>query len=101
MSSDPSSLKNARTQRWLSVFLALAVFFLPLHFHVTSAIASQVTKECSCFHGNRTQLSLTAAPVIGAPVMAVCAVERDTQVEIESHSVRIPSSRAPPRPASF
>jgi hypothetical protein len=101
MSSDPARSKNARAQHWLSVLLALAVFFLPLHFHVSSAIASQVTKECSCLHGNRTQLSLTAAPVTSAPAMAVCALELDSQIQIESHSVRIPSSRAPPRPASL
>lgn len=100
MSSAPSRLETARTPRWLSVFLALAVFFLPLHFHVTSAVASQVTKECSCLQGNRTQLILSVAPVTCAPVPTVCAVEMAAQVEFEFYSLRIPFSRAPPRPAS-
>ena len=101
MISAPLRSKNASTQRWVGVFLVLAVFFLPLHFHLASAMASQVTKECGCLQGNRTQLSPTAAPAASAPVMAICAVELDPQVEFESHSIQIPSSRAPPHPASF
>jgi hypothetical protein len=50
--------KHVTMPRWFSVCLILAVFLLPLHFHATSAIASQITKECSCFHGTRTQLAI-------------------------------------------
>jgi hypothetical protein len=60
MTSEPSRPKTRSPQHRLSIILALAVFFLPLHFHVTSAIASQVTKECSCLHGTRTQLGMAA-----------------------------------------
>ena len=101
MSSARPRLKTASMQRCLGALLALAVFFLPLHFHLTSAIASQVTKECGCLQGNRTQLSPTAAPIASLPVLAVSVVELDPQVGFEAYSVRIPSSRAPPRPASF
>lgn len=96
MDTELNWLKRVTKPRWFSVCLILAVFFLPLHFHVTSAIASQVTKECICLHGSRTQANLTSASVVCAPVIVVCAVALVTQVEFDSESVRIPSSRAPP-----
>ena len=61
MSSPRPRSNTASTPRWLGVFLALAVFLLPLHFHVTLANASQVTKECGCLHGTRTQAAIAAA----------------------------------------
>ena len=80
MSLALSRLKNASTPRWLGVFVALAVFFLPLHFHLTSAMASQVTKECGCLHGTRTQLALAAeAPQQSLPIeLAAVVIERDS-----------------------
>jgi hypothetical protein len=80
MNSEPSRLKTSATPHWLSVCLILTVFFLPLHFHVTSAIASQVTKECSCVHGTRTQLATTAvAPQEALPVeFTAVFIERET-----------------------
>jgi hypothetical protein len=53
--------KNGMLSRHLIAgVLALAIFSLPLHFHAVVA-APQITKECSCFHGTRTQGALTAA----------------------------------------
>jgi hypothetical protein len=80
MSSDPCRSRIAKAQRWLGVFVALAVFFLPLHFHLTSAMASQVTKECGCLHGTRTQLALAAeAPQQSLPIeLAAVVIERDS-----------------------
>jgi len=59
---DPAltKLRRVTMPRWFSVCLILTVFFLPLHFHLTSPIASQVTKECSCLQGTRTQLGIAA-----------------------------------------
>lgn len=82
--------------RWLSVFLLLTVFFLPLHFHAVSAAASQITKECSCLHGSRAQADLAGASSPGMPSPVVGAVESFEQVGCVSRSIRIPSSRAPP-----
>jgi hypothetical protein len=96
MDTKLTRLKSANMPRWFSVCLILAVFFLPLHLHVTSPLASQVTKECICLHGSRTQANLAAASAVCAPVIVVCAVALFTQVEFPSESIRIPSSRAPP-----
>ena len=72
MTSDPCRLKSSDAPRWLSVFLALAVFFLPLHFHAASVNASQVTKECGCLHGTRTQLAL-AVDALQPALVVECA----------------------------
>jgi hypothetical protein len=96
MNAERSRLLTERAPRWLSVFLLLTVFFLPLHFHAVSAAASQVTKECSCLHGSRTHADLSGATSIALPLLAVSEVELAAQVDSGSHSIRIPSSRAPP-----
>jgi hypothetical protein len=67
MATDRNRLKVFQLGRWISAFLVLSVFALPLHFHA-SALTSQVTKECSCLHGTRTQLGLVAAAFQCAPV---------------------------------
>jgi hypothetical protein len=100
MSADPSRPTIACAPRWLSVCLLLAVFFLPLHFHAVSAAAPQVTKECACLHGSRAQAGLTSAPSYCVPLLAANEVVPVAQVDFDNHSVRIPSSRAPPRPVS-
>jgi hypothetical protein len=89
-------LKSVNMPRWFIAGLILAVFSLPLHLHVTSPLASQVTKECICLQGSRTQANLATTSTVCAPVIAVCAVALFTQVEFDSESIRIPSSRAPP-----
>ena len=45
-------------RRWISAFLFLSVFFLPLHIHVATAATSHLSKECSCVHGSRTEAGL-------------------------------------------
>jgi hypothetical protein len=68
-------LKTVTTPCWLGIFLALAVFFLPLHFHVTLANAGQVAKECGCLHGTRTQLATAAtAPQPALPIELTAVV---------------------------
>jgi len=96
MDAELTWLKRVTKPRWFSVCLVLAVFFLPLHFHATSAIASQITKECICLHGSRTHANLTSAPAVGAPGIVIFAVTALTQREFDSRPVGIPSSRAPP-----
>jgi hypothetical protein len=50
----------------VSVLLLLTVFSLPLHSH-PSETTGQVTKECSCIHGTRTEIGATPAPVDSTP----------------------------------
>lgn len=101
MKTELAPLRAACPPRWLSICLLIAVLFLPLHFHVTSAIASQITKECICLHGSRTHANPAAISVACAPAIIVYTFALVTQVEFDSQSVRIPSSRAPPHLVSL
>ena len=96
MATQLTWLARGPRSRWFSVCLLLTVFFLPLHFHAISPIASQLTKECICLHGSKTQANLTSDAGACASVTVVGVVALVTQVEFASESVRIPSSRAPP-----
>lgn len=84
------------SRRWISVFLFLAIFVLPLHFHVATASTAQINKECSCLHGSRTQTGQVAAPTFNIPVacrLAICSIHQQLFV---AHSVGNHLSRAPP-----
>jgi hypothetical protein len=91
---------TARARHWISVFLLIAVFFLPLHFHAISA-ASQVAKECNCLHGSRTQAGLASAPSASIPLLTRGEVALVAQVDCDNHLPSLPSSRAPPPSASL
>lgn len=92
--------RNAKPY-WLSVCLIFIILFLPLHFHIQSGIAPQVTKECVCLHGTRTQANLTPVSSAGAPVVVVFALTPLAQREFHSRQIRIASSRAPPSAVSL
>jgi hypothetical protein len=101
MDREPLSRGQGRSPRWVSVVLLLTVFFLPLHFHASTAISSQLTKECTCLHGTRAQAHLsdtTVACISGVVRFTIVPIPED---QFDSQSVGRPSSRAPPRPASL
>jgi hypothetical protein len=50
--------KTNKLGRIISVAALLFVVLLPLHVHFS--VAPQISKECSCIQGTRTQLALTA-----------------------------------------
>ena len=83
------------SRRWVSVFLFLTIFFLPLHFHaaVTSPL---LTKECSCIHGSRTDASLAAPPARCVPVVSHELIEFCSETEFVFHAIFTKASRAPP-----
>ena len=83
-------------QRWISIFLFLAVFFLPLHFHVATASTALLNKECSCVHGSRTQLGQSAPPQASVPVTSYVTIFPVRQESFVTRSVSTHSSRAPP-----
>lgn len=101
MHREPLRMQQGRSPRWLSAVLLLTVFFLPLHFHAATASASQITKECTCLKGTRTQVDLSDAAPYCAPTVAQYAVIRVLQDQFDSQFVRQPSSRAPPPPVSL
>lgn len=90
-----------RRPRVISACLLLAVFFLPLHVHAGSTAASQVTKECVCLHGSRAQAWIAAAPLPCAFLFALVVVAPPAEAAPANSSIRIPSSRAPPRGVSL
>jgi len=88
----PARVRHAR--RWVGAILFIAVFFLPLHFHFT--VAAQVSKECSCVHGTRTQTGQVAPLTVNVPVVCQVAIFSIHQESFVSRSVRNQFSRAPP-----
>lgn len=93
--------RRAGLPRWLPLMLSAAIFFLPLHFHVTSAIASQMSKECGCLHGTRTQAIVAPVPLLPAPIRPIDVLVADAQIARGIRALRTPPTRAPPRSASL
>jgi hypothetical protein len=84
-------------RRFVSAGILLFVFFLPLHFHSVAAKA-QVTKECSCVHGTRTEAGLAATPFNWIPVLAAETVASEffdclSYVRFQKHGIRAPPSQ--------
>jgi hypothetical protein len=90
-----SAVKNRWSKRrLLSIGLLLFVFFLPLHFHFS--LGSQLSKECNCAQGARTQLALSDhAPISFSQIPAIFIPVRSTSVWIDSYS-RPQNVRSPP-----
>ena len=86
---------DAVSRRWVSIFLFLAVFFLPLHFHA-AVTTPQLAKECSCFHGSRTQAGVAAPPARSVPVVTYQLIEFCFQTELVLQAIPIKAGRAPP-----
>jgi hypothetical protein len=100
MSRELIRLKSRETRRWLGLLLTLTIFFLPLHFHVISAVAAQITKECTCLQGRRTEANPVPVLVVPAPLVAVWALAPEIESELDFPSIPIRPSRAPPSLAS-
>ena len=96
MSAEPCRSVRSLSPRWLSGFLLLTILFLPLHFHSASAAVSQVTKECACLNGSRTEAGVAAVPEAHTRLAVIGEVAPVVQVKSGSLSIYIPSSRAPP-----
>ena len=70
MDTERGTARNVlKLHRWISVLVFVTLFFLPLHFHAASALTSQITKDCTCLHGTRTQLGLVADAIQSAPAL--------------------------------
>jgi hypothetical protein len=81
--------------RAVGVFLLLAVFFLPLHYHPANA-TSQINQQCSCLHGARTQIALTAVtPQWLSPLLVFTHESFEPQL-VSQVIASFQSIRAPP-----
>jgi hypothetical protein len=90
----PAKIRRRVLPRCIGVTLFLFVFTLPLHFHPATE-SPQVSQECGCYYGARTQLGPAPAPVILVPIyQAVLLFKRNSEnpaaVVIESESARAP-----------
>ena len=86
--------RSLGVQQLLSAVLLLFVFFLPLHFHFSAA--AQVSKECSCVHGTRTQLALDNAEPQVALTPHISISTPQSTYAVVSHRVRSQYVRGPP-----
>ena len=86
---------DAVSRRFVGVFLFLAVFCLPLHFHAAVA-TPQLAKECSCFHGSRTEAGFAPPPAKWLPAVTYQLIEFCFQTELVFRPVSSKASRAPP-----
>lgn len=89
-----SPIGQVLVRRCIGVILFLFVFTLPLHFHPATE-SSQVSQECNCYYGGRTQLGPAPVLVILVPIYEVVLLdnrraENPTAVVIESESARAP-----------
>jgi len=101
MKADQPRNSVVRLRRWISALLFLSVFFLPLHIHFATAATAQLSKECSCAQGTRTQLaSIGSSPAFLMPVQTTSFAVLTTLVLAFSWS-RPHNVRAPPFFASL
>lgn len=92
--SQPSAKKSAAPNRLTAAVLLLAVFFLPFHFHLFNP-AAQLSQECSCYQGARSQAGLAPAPADWTPTFqASFIVLYEPQIfgrlAFDSHAIRAP-----------
>jgi hypothetical protein len=90
-----SQQKSAGARRLIGAAVLFFVFFLPLHFHFFSATA-QLSQECSCYHGVRTQTGLTSAPADWAPSFQASIVEIYQPKVFSRSPIYFHAIRAPP-----
>ena len=85
----------ALRRRSITIFLVLAVFFLPLHFHAATA-AANINHECACHHGTRAQTGVVPVLVQWAvPLQFVLYQSLQSQL-VSQVVVSFLSIRAPP-----
>jgi hypothetical protein len=92
--------KSAASNRLMAALLLLAVFSLPLHYHAFTSTA-QLSKECSCYQGARSQTGLAPelsdyTPVFHASLIVLHEPQIFGWLTFDTHAIR-----APPRSTSL
>jgi hypothetical protein len=87
--------KSVDARRLVGAAVLVLVFFLPLHIHAADE-AHQLTHECSCVHGTRTQLASIVSSTILTIVPAVFFVITKLPEALISLAVESDFARAPP-----
>ena len=83
------------SSRMIGALLFVAVFFLPLHFHVAPT-ATEISTECSCAHGTRTQSGLAPVSTDCTPCVYAISVSPSQPQFSAFHTSQFESIRAPP-----
>jgi len=94
MVSESSTSERSTIRRLIGAILLAFLVFLPLHYHAFNS-TSQLTKECTCIHGTRTQLGLhadspTVTPTFLATIFAAAYVFSWAGNWSKSQNVRAP-----------
>jgi hypothetical protein len=92
---DPSTREASAIRRLIAAILLAFFVILPLHYHSVTATA-QVSKECSCFTGGRTQLGIAPAVADFIPSLEVFSVALFAQQLFARLSFGFYPIRAPP-----
>ncbi|MPZ77994.1 MAG: hypothetical protein GEU77_15910 [Deltaproteobacteria bacterium] len=83
----------------MSAAVLLFVFFLPLHFHYS--VTAQVSKECACIQGTRTQLSLAGETWSCAPTFhTTLLIAQDHSAWVDEWT-KLENVRGPPNSLSL
>jgi hypothetical protein len=88
------SAKTA-SSRIIGALLFVAVFFLPLHFHAAPT-ATEMSTECSCAHGTRTQSGLAPVSTDCTPCVYAISVSLSQPQYSAFYTTLVESIRAPP-----
>lgn len=84
-------------RRLIAAAALFFVSFLPFHFHFFAA-TPELTQECSCYHGVRTQAAPAAPPVDCTPVFQASTVEVYAPRVFTRAAIRHHAIRGPPLP---
>jgi len=90
-----STARLANAKRLIALVSLLAVFFLPLHSHAKFGTA-QVSKECACVHGSRSEMGAPPAFVSPAPLFIEFFHESLEPLVLSYETLSFRSIRAPP-----
>ena len=94
MSGSCTEKRGAASRHLTAAVLLFAVFALPFHLHFFTP-AAQLTQECGCYHGVRTQAGLAPEPVDRTPTFSIAFLDVfEPQVfsrgAIHDHTIRGP-----------
>ena len=90
-----SMARLANGNRLAALVLVLAVFFLPFHSHANLGTA-QVSKECACVHGSRSEMGVPPAAISPAPLFIEFFHESLEPLVLSYETLSFRSIRAPP-----
>jgi hypothetical protein len=91
--------KPNKLGRIISVAALLFVVLLPLHVHFSAA--PQISKECSCIQGTRTQLALAADTWNLAPIYRTTYVITQDDLLWVDERTKLQPVRGPPASLSL